>query len=178
MLRDTPTLSELTRICELKNGTKILIRPIRPEDAEIERNFISHLSSRSKYLRFFCGLNELTPAMLSRFTHIDYQREMALVAVLQSEGREVEIAVGRFAPCLDDKTCEFALVVDDKWQNQGIGYQIMGDLIQAAKARGFKTMKGLILSANSEMIQLAKDLGFKILPDKEDAKVVNAIKEL
>lgn len=175
---ETETLSELTRSWKLKDGTPILLRPIRPEDADIEKRFVSQLSARSKYFRFFCGLNELTPAMLSRFTRIDYEHEMAIVAILQNAAAEIEIAVGRFAPCSDEKTCEFAIVVADKWQNQGIGHQIMADLIQAARTRGFENMKGLILSTNSEMIQMAADLGFRILPDPEDASVVNAIKKL
>ena len=170
--------SELVRQWESEDGTLITIRPIRPEDAAIEYDFVHQLSPRSKYLRFFSGLNELTPSMLTRFTHIDYQREMALIATLMKENQEVEIAVGRFVPYLGGKSCEFALVVGDEWQRHGIGYQIMQDLIKIGRARQFKTMKGLILSGNLEMLQLVKDLGFKITPVPGDAKVVEAVKEL
>lgn len=174
----SPYPTELVHYWISKEGTPITIRPIRPEDREIEKDFVHQLSPRSKYLRFFSGLNELTPTMLSRFTCIEYEREMALIAVLKNEDREVEVAVGRYVPYPDGKSCEFAIVVDDEWQNHGIGYQIMLDLIRVAKERGFETMRGLILSANREMIQLAKDLGFKVNPVPEDAKVVEAIKDL
>lgn len=174
----SPYPSNLVRDWTSNEGTPITIRPIRPEDAKIEKDFVHQLSPRSKYLRFFSGLNELTPTMLSRFTCIEYEQEMALIAVLKKEDREIEIAVGRYVPYPDGKSCEFAIVVDDEWQNHGIGYQIMLDLIGIAKERGFDTMKGLILSANSEMIQLAKDLGFKVAPVPGDATVVEATKDL
>src|SRR5262249_36739925 len=108
--------SEFIRQFNLKDGRQIVLRPIRPEDEQIEQNFVKQLSPRSKYLRFFSMLNELTPPMLSRFTHINYDQEMALIAVLKKNQQEIEIAVGRFAPYQDGKTCEFAIVVDDQWQ--------------------------------------------------------------
>jgi Sortase and related acyltransferases len=174
----SPYPTELVRNWISKEGTTITIRPIRPEDREIEKDFVHQLSPRSKYLRFFSGLNELTPTMLSRFTCIEYDREMALIAVLKQENREIEIAVGRYVPYPDGKSCEFAIVVDDEWQNRGIGYQIMLDLIRIAKEKGFEYMKGLILSANREMIQLAMDLGFTVNPIPGDAMVVEAKKDL
>jgi acetyltransferase len=116
--------------------------------------------------------------MLSRFTCIDYEREMALIAVINEDDREIEIAVGRYVPYPDGKSCEFAIVVNDEWQSHGIGYQIMSDLIRVATEKGFEVMRGLILSANPEMIQLAKDLGFKVNPVPGDPKVVEAVKDL
>lgn len=170
--------SNLIREWIAQDGTQVTIRPIRPEDGSIEGDFVRRLSPRSKYFRFFSGMNELTPAMLARLTCIDYDREMALVAVLQKDKREIEIAVGRFVPCSEAKTCEFAIVVDDAWQHHGIGYQIMSDLIRIAKDKGFEIMKGSILAANRDMVQLAKDLGFTTDCAQEDPRVMEVVKDL
>ncbi len=116
--------------------------------------------------------------MLSLLTSIDYQHEMALIAVLKKAGREIEIAVGRFVPYPDGKSCEFAVVVADEWQDRGIGYQIMSDLIQLAKDRGLETMKGWILSENTKMVQMAGDLGFEVNAVPGDAMMMEAIKDL
>jgi acetyltransferase len=171
-------LSELQRTHRLEDGTPVVIRPIRPEDAAMERAFIRRLSDRSRYYRFLIGRGDVTEEMLERFTHIDYGREMALVATLTEEGKEREIAVGRFVPYRDGAVCEFALVVEDAWQRRGIGYQILSDLIRIAASRGYATMKGLILTVNREMIELARFLGFEIRKVPGDASLVEAVKDL
>ena len=80
----------------LPDGTEPIIRPIRPEDAEIEQNFIRSLSDQAKYFRFMQAIKELTPEMLVRFTQIDYDREMALIGVVEEQGNEVQIGVARY----------------------------------------------------------------------------------
>lgn len=171
-------LSEFRRIHRLEDGTSVVIRPIRPEDAAIEKALIHRLSERSRYSRFLTGLSDLTESLLQRLTHIDYEREMALIATVLERGKEVEIAVGRYVPYPDGESCEFAIVVDDVWQKRGIGYQILSDLVRIAASRGLKTMKGLILAVNREMIELAQTLGFEIRKVPGDASVVEAVKDL
>lgn len=176
--------SEFTRLWRLEDGTAVTIRPIRDEDAAMEKAFIRRLSQRSKYYRFLKGLDQLSDDQVGRFTRIDYEREMALIATVPEGEKEIEIAVGRYIPYKDDglksggEVCEFAIVVDDPWQKRGIGYQILSDLIRIAASRGLKTMKGLILSINSEMIGLARCLGFEIRKIPGDVTVVEAVKDL
>ncbi|MBV9189860.1 MAG: bifunctional acetate--CoA ligase family protein/GNAT family N-acetyltransferase, partial [Betaproteobacteria bacterium] len=98
-------------------GARIPVRPMRPEDAELEQAFVGGLSERSRYQRFMQNLPNLTPRMLARFTQLDYDRELALVAL--QDGKF--IAVGRYAPSPDGETAEFALVVSDAWQGKGLG---------------------------------------------------------
>jgi acetyltransferase len=98
------------------------VRPIRPEDAELELAFFRGLSARSRYQRFMQHLSELPPRLLERFTQLDYERELALVVL--HEGRFV--AVGRYAPRADATTAEFALTVGDDWQRKGIGRALLG----------------------------------------------------
>lgn len=138
------------------------MRPIRPEDAEIERRFVKQLSPETKYFRFMSTVRELSPQMLARFTQVDYDREMALIAVAAKDGREEEVGVTRYFTNPDGSSCEFAIVVDDEWQMHGLGRYLMTQLIEIARSRGLATMSGDILTANQPMLALAASLGFVI----------------
>jgi len=176
-----PYPAHLVSHWQLPDGTDISIRPIRPEDAEIEQAFVRRLSPQSKYFRFMQSLQELTPTMLVRFTQIDYDREMALIAVLgnRSEadrtapeaGDETEIGVARYTINPDGQSCEFALVVADEWRRRGIGSRLMSSLIEIARARGLKTMEGEVLSGNAEMLGLVSRLGFSVQTSADDPSV-------
>ena len=148
------------------------------EDAEIEDTFVTNLSPESKYFRFMRALQKLTPEMLVRFTQIDYDREMAFIATTESQGKEEEIAVGRYVTNPDGKSCEFALVVGDAWRRKGIGTRIMMGLMDVAKNRGLDSMEGEILSENTNMLSLMKSLGFSIRPCEDDPTVREAAKRL
>ncbi len=156
---------------QLPDGTDITIRPIRPEDAEIEQEFVRGLSEQSRFFRFMNTLQELTQTMLVRFTQIDYDREMALIAVIERNGKEMELGVCRYAINPDGKSCEFALVVADEWQGKGIGSKLMNCLIYAARARGLKLMEGEVLATNKNMLKLSANLGFSISPSEEDPAI-------
>jgi acetyltransferase len=163
---------------QLPDGTSITIRPIRPEDAKIEQDFVRDLSEEAKYFRFMNAINELSPAMLARFTQIDYDREMALIAVTQQDGRDVEIGVCRYAINPDGESCEFALVVSDKWQHRAIGHKLMAGLLDAAREKGLKTMEGEVLASNREMLKLVVTLGFTVAICEEDPAIKKVVKAL
>jgi len=173
-----PYPSHLISMWQLADGTNIKIRPIRPEDASIEQSFVRELSPQSKYFRFMAGLNELTQKMLVRFTQLDYNRELALIAVLERPGEETELGVARYVMNPDGESCEFALVVADKWQNKGIGSRLMSALIEAARQRGFKVMDGEILASNHNMLKLVGNLGFSIHTNIDDQSIKVAKKLL
>jgi acetyltransferase len=141
----------------LRDGRRLRVRPIRPEDAERDRRFFAGLSDRSRYQRFMNYLSELPAPMLARFTQIDYDRELALVA-LDGEGEIV--AVGRYAPNADGRSAEFALVVGDAWQGKGVGRALLERLVSLAREAGYAALYGHILEANREMLDLARHLGF------------------
>jgi acetyltransferase len=147
---------ELEHEVALRDGRRVRLRPIRPEDAERERRFFDSLSQRSRYQRFMQYLRELPPAMLARFTQIDYDRELALVAVHLGEF----IAVGRYVPNPDGRSAEFALVVGDAWQGKGLGRLVLERLVAAARDAGYEALYGHILEANRDMLELARHLGF------------------
>jgi len=145
------------------DGRRVTVRPIRPEDAQVEQEFVKQLSAEARYFRFMDTLRELTPQMLVRFTQIDYDREMAFVAIFTGpDGREAEVAVARYITNPDGSSCEFAIVVDDEWQRTGLGRYLMTQLIEVARARELASMSGEILAANTGMLKLAGSLGFQI----------------
>jgi acetyltransferase len=94
--------------------------------------------------------------MLARFTQLDYDRELALVALLDGEF----VAVGRYAPNADGETAEFALVVADQWQGRGLGRILLQRLREEARKAGYKALYGNIMEANHDMLDLARRLGF------------------
>ncbi|SDH40460.1 GNAT family N-acetyltransferase [Propionivibrio dicarboxylicus] len=155
----------------LPDGERITLRPIAPEDADIEQEFVRHLSDESKYYRFMDALRELTPATLIRFTQIDYAREMALLATIAEGKTERVIGVARYVVCADGETAEFALVVADAWQKRGIGRQLMAALIEEAQEKGIRRMVGDVLAMNAKMLRLAGALGFSSHPDPEDSTI-------
>jgi acetyltransferase len=173
-----PYPSHLVTKRQLPNGTDMVIRPIRPEDAEIEQAFIRKLSMQAKYFRFMQSINELSPAMLARFTQIDYSREMALIAVVPVDGEETEIGVARYITNPDGKSCEFAIVIADNWQRQGIAHQLMQSLIETARSHSLQIMEGEVLSSNHEMLNLVAKLGFSIDPSEEETSTEHVVLRL
>ena len=170
-----PYPADLVQDWEQADGRVITIRPIRPEDAEIEQNFVKRLSDESKYNRFMDTLRELTPTMLVRFTQIDYDREMALVATLPGKGGEVQIGVARYVTNPDGETVEFALAVADDWQMHGVGRKLMTTLIDIARQKGFRAIVGDVLTMNSKMFRLMNSLGFTTQPHHDDPAVKRVV---
>jgi acetyltransferase len=151
-----PYPAELEGEIRLRDGRAVRVRPIRPEDAQREKEFFERLSERSRFQRFMQYLRELPPKMLARFTQLDYDRELALVAL--HEGAIV--AVGRYTPIGDGAGAEFALTVADDWQGKGLGHALLERLVAAARDAGYGALYGHILEANRDMLGLAAHLGF------------------
>ena len=168
----------LVKQIQLNDGTDIVIRPIRPEDAEIEAEFVRDLSTESKYFRFMNSVQELSQEMLVRFTQIDYHNEMALLAVKSDGDSEEQIGVARYTTNLDKKSCEFALVVSDNWRGRGIAHHLMHRLMQIARDRGLERMEGQVLGNNVKMLQLMQVLNFQITTDPDDPSVKLAVAQL
>ena len=149
---------ELEKEVRLKDGSQLMLRPIRPDDAERERAFVAGMSEASRYLRFQHAVSALSPEMIARFTQVDYDREMALLALLPGS---LEVAgVARYFPNPDRVSAEFACAVADDWQGRGVGTLLMKALIDCARAAGYVSLNGAVLSANAGMLTLAEHLGF------------------
>jgi len=168
-----PYPAELEGEIVLRDGSRLRMRPMRPDDAARERRFFEALSDRSRYQRFMQYLKQLSPQLLARFTQLDYDRELALVA-LDDKGEFV--AVGRYAPNPDGLTAEFALTVADAWQGKGIGHALLRRLGEEARRAGYQELYGTILSANQGMLELAAHFGFD--EQSRSADEVTVVKRL
>jgi acetyltransferase len=163
-----PYPEELVSQLTLRGGEKARLRPIRPEDAAIELAFVEGLSLQSRRMRFMSGAPSLTPQMLARFTQVDYDREMALIATVSEGGAEKQIAVCRYFTLPDGVTCEFAIVVADAWHGKGLGSRMMGALVEVARKRGLEKMMGYVATENDGMLRMCEGLGFTPARDPED----------
>ena len=137
-----------------------------------------HLSPESRYFRFVSSIAELPPSMLARFTLIDYDREMALVAihkqrVADADGEITEteriVGVSRYITNPDQSSCEFSLVVADDFNGKGLGSRLMQSIMDVARDKGLTEMDGLVLANNPGMLKLMRSLGFVVKPFPEDA---------
>jgi acetyltransferase len=144
----------------------------------MEQEFVRNLSDESRYFRFINAIHELSDRMLVRFTQIDYDRELALVAVASVAGREVQLGVARYAIAADGLSCEFAIVVADEAQGKGLGTRLMASLLDAARARGLKAMEGFVLSTNHKMLKLMESLGFDATTAADDPTLKRVVKRL
>jgi acetyltransferase len=162
----------------LVGGRRVTLRPVHPEDEELEQSFVRSLSSRTRYYRFFNAIRELAPETLWRLTHVDYQRSMTLLAVVQEAGHETQVGVAEYVTDHDTDVCEFALVVHDAWQGEGIGSLLLDMLEQCARAAGLSHISGDVIADNQPMLRLAKSHGFEANFNVEDSSLMRLSKTL
>ncbi len=153
-----------------ESGIHIFVRPIKPEDAPMYVNLFKELSPTSIYYRFFGALKEMQPEMLARFTQIDYDREIALVALDEDAETERMLGVARIIGDPDGTKGEFAVLVGDAWQGKGIGAGLLRKCLLIAEKRGFKNIHGIVLKENRNMIALGKKLGFMVNMSKDSGE--------
>ena len=144
----------------------------------MERAFVNGLSEETRFYRFFYRLHELSPAMLARFTQVDYDREVALVAVDESGAAAMIVGVARYVMSLDQESAEFAVVVADAWQGKGVARSLMARLVAYAKARGLRRLEGRVLRSNRTMLGFCATLGFASRDAAEDPEQVSVVLEL
>jgi acetyltransferase len=162
----------------LADGTTIDVRPMRPEDEPLIVEMHAGHSERTIRMRYFSLIKRLSRDRLIRFCHLDYDRDMALVAVHRdSAGRPHIVGVSRYSLHPETGSAEFAAIVTDVWQSKSIGWNLMGRLIDVARLNGIKKLVGPILRENDTMLQLVQELGFTIEPT-EDSTIVQAVLNL
>jgi acetyltransferase len=161
----------------MKDGTVVMIRPIRPEDEPVMIDFHSRLSDRSVYLRYFQPLKltqRTAHERLTRICFIDYDREMALVTVRKREDGSSEIiAVARLSKLHGTEEAEIAVLVRDEFQHQGLGTELVSRLMRVAQDENLKYVSSTMLGINREMRAICNRLGFRLSMDMEE-DVVNA----
>ncbi|KAF0163236.1 MAG: GCN5-related N-acetyltransferase [Rhodocyclaceae bacterium] len=170
--------ARFARTHQLLDGRQVSVRPIRKEDAQLEADFVRHLSRESRYDRFMVSMNELSPSKLKYLTEVDSDHHVALVAMENRDGKEVEVGVSRYVIAPGTTCCEFAIAVDDAWHGSGLAGALMGDLIEIARARGVTEMEGFVLAVNHRMLKFARQLGFTQHRDPEDRDTVHVVRML
>jgi acetyltransferase len=161
----------------LKAGSELLVRPIRPEDEPLIVEFHAGHSENTLRMRFFGLVRVLSRESLIRLCHLDYDRELALVAIHRENGRPHIAGVSRYYLRPEIGSAEFAVVIGDNWQRRGLGAHLMERLIAIARERGVKRLVGQILAENGPMLRLMERLGFRV-ERTQDITVVHATLDL
>ena len=160
----------------MKSGQRVTIRPIRPEDEPLMVQFHQTLSERSVYLRYFNALKlsrRIAHDRLIRICFIDYDREMALLAVRTdpASGAGEILAVGRLSRLHGINQAEFAVLVGDQWQRQGLGTELLRRMLDIAREEKIGRVVGSFLEENYEMQSISRKLGMKLVRDMDESLV-------
>jgi acetyltransferase len=162
----------------LSDGRSVLIRPIRAEDEDEEREFFDGLSSEARRMRFMKFVRSVSDKLVHFFTHIDYDRHMAFVCETTGGAHREIVGEARYVAYPDGRNCEFGVVIADAWYKSGIAGLLMDALIRAARERGMQTMEGLVLRENRQMVKFVRQLGFQVSPLEGDPTSIRALKKL
>ena len=163
-----PYPTQWIKKAQLRDGSKVLLRPIRPEDEALEARLVENTSRESLYFRFFGYLSGLNHQMLTRFTHIDYDREMAIVAEIERKGQKELIGVVRIVGDGWRETAEYAILITDAWQGHGLGSILTDYILEIAKEQGYRMVYGSFLKINGDMRRLFQRKGFVIKSTEEE----------
>jgi acetyltransferase len=147
---------------EIEGVGHLTLRPIRPEDAPLLEGLFDSLSQQSVYYRFFNLIRRLPHHMLAKYTQIDYDREIAMVAISSSGALEKMLGVSRVIASGNRKSAEFAVVVADEWQGKGIGAVLLERCLDYAKTKNIESIWAVVLPGNTKMLAMAKKMGFEI----------------
>ncbi|MCT2386303.1 bifunctional acetate--CoA ligase family protein/GNAT family N-acetyltransferase [Erwinia pyrifoliae] len=166
-----PYPQELEEAVQLKNGQRALFRPILPEDEPLLQQFIARVTKEDLYYRYFSEINEFTHDDLANMTQIDYDREMAIVAVRQHNGLNEIIGVTRAISDADNIDAEFSVLVRSDLKSLGLGRRLLEKMIVYTRQHGLQQLNGITMPGNQGMISLARKLGFNIDIQLEDGIV-------
>ena len=156
----------------LKNGVEVTLRPIKPEDENLLRKFYCSLSEETIRPRFFQVFREVPRETLIRHCHLDYNREMAIIAERERESERRIIGISMLTADPGRKSGEFAVVVGDQWQGLGLGSRLTDCIIEIGREMGLERIYAFISSDNSRMINLCTKKGFKF--EKINGELVKA----
>lgn len=154
-----PYPKALERDVALKDGTRVHLRPIRPEDAPRLGALHDRLSRHTAYQRFFTVMKRLPPDWARILATVDYRRRLALVVEFETVSGFDLIAVGRYEPTDEPDTAEVAFVVQDGWQGKGLGTLLFPEVLRAATERGVRRFRAWVLADNRRMLDLIARFG-------------------
>jgi acetyltransferase len=161
-----PYPKEWERPVRLRDGTNVLIRPIRPEDEALYEPFFAAVTDQDLRLRFFAPIKEFSHAFVARLTQLDYARAMAFIAIDPSSG--AMLGVVRLHANANYDAAEYAVLVRSDFKGRGLGWLLMQTMIDYASAEGLQTIEGQVLQDNTTMIAMCRELGFAVTSDPQD----------
>ena len=164
-----PYPKEWERRIVLRDGTAVLVRPIRPEDEALYGPFFANVTEHDLRLRFFAPVKDFGHVFVARFTQLDYARAMAFIAI--DEPSRQMLGVARLHADADYNRAEYAILVRSDLKGRGLGWLLMQTIIDYARAEGLKTIEGQVLAENTEMLAMCRELGFTIAPDPHEPEV-------
>jgi len=153
---------ELKRTVTLKDGSKVLLRPIKPSDASLKRQLFYSLSKESVTKRYLGSVKAMPLKRVWPHVIVDYENEMSIVGVVEEEGTENPIAIGSYVRIPNTKMAEISVVVRDDWQNKGLGTLLVKHLAEIAKEKGFESLTAWVLVDNTKMMHIFRKLGYPI----------------
>jgi len=159
-------------LIDLLDGRRVRVSPVRPQDADAERDFVGALSLTSRYRRFHFGLRELTEEQSRAMTEIDQHHHVAFVARPSEERAAPIVADARYVLRADSADAEFAIAIADGWQGAGLGRALLTHLLAHAREQGLERLFGDVLWSNPAMLALARGMGAHLMRNPGDATSV------
>ncbi len=145
---------QFEREVTLRDGARVRIRPVLPDDEPRLVTLYGRLSRHTAYQRFFTVMKQLPPGWANHFANVDYHRRMALVAERDLEWRQELIGVARYEPSDQEDTAEVAIVVQDYWQSRGLGAILLKEILRAGEANGVRRFRAYVLADNHRVLNL------------------------
>lgn len=149
-------------VWHLPGGRRVTVRPVLPQDAELEQAMVRALSPASRYQRFFVPIRELPEGWLERLTQIDYHRQQAFIVETFVGDQALAVAEARYVVDASGEQAEFAVVVADDWRHLGLARRLLQRLVDSAAGAGLQRLVGDVLATNHAMLALARSLGFQV----------------
>lgn len=164
-----PYPSQWQRHLDVKDGWRVLVRPIRPDDEPLIDEFLTHVSSGDRRLRFFAAMKQFSHEFIARLTQLDYARAMAFVAFDEVSGDMVGVV--RVHSDSIYETGEYAILLRSDLKGRGLGWTLMQLIIEYAKSEGLKHISGDVLKENTTMLEMCRALGFDVANDPDEPDI-------
>jgi acetyltransferase len=164
-----PYPAEWERHDVLRDGRRVLVRPLKPEDVAFYPDFLAHVTPEDMRLRFFAPVRELSPAVLEKLIHLDYARAMAFIAFDEATGEMLGVVRLHRDPA--GTGGEYAVLVRSALKGHGLGWLLMSRMIEYARSEGLTLIHGQVLGENTTMLTMCAELGFTVADDPGEAGV-------
>src|SRR5262245_30714227 len=164
-----PYPSQWQRHIEVKDGWRVFVRPIRPEDEPLIHRMLKHVTMQDLRLRFFAPMKEFTHEFIARLTQLDYARAMAFVAL--DEASNELVGVVRIHSDSIYESGEYAILLRSDLKGRGLGWTLMQMIIEYARSEGLKAISGDVLKENTTMLDMCRQLGFQVKPDSSEPDI-------